>query len=186
MTEVPILQSKRLTLRPFTIGDFKDLNEWLSLIEVRRYLNMDDGSKDAIYDWLNARLIHNENMGISSMSWAITPMGSYKVIGNIELWATGIGSPTAEIGFALNPAYQHQGLMTEALHILLDYCFIHWSLPRIQAVIVVDNLASIKLIERLGFVREGRLRAQVQTQYYQGDSYIYSILPHEWKKLNNQ
>lgn len=186
MVDVPILQSKRLTLRPFTIGDFKDLFEWLSLIEVRRYLNMDDGSKDAISNWLNARLLYNENIGISSMSWAITPIGSYKVIGSIELWSTGIGSPAGEIGFALNPVYQHQGIMSEALHILLDYCFLKWQITRIQAVIVVDNQASIKLIERLGFIREGRLRAQVQTQHYQGDSYIYSILPHEWQGTNNQ
>ncbi len=185
MPEIPVLSSDRLTLRPFSVGDYKDLKEWLSLIEVRRFLNMDDGSDEAIKRWLDARMPYKENMGMSLMSWAITPIGSYKVIGNIELWSTGIGRPAGEIGFALNPIYQKQGIMIEALSIILDYCFKVINLPRIQVVIVIDNLASVKLIEKLGFVREGVLRSQVQTKYYQGDAYIYSILPHEWDNDDN-
>ncbi|MFV0431294.1 MAG: GNAT family N-acetyltransferase [Alphaproteobacteria bacterium] len=181
MGHIITLGTERLTLRPFSISDFNDLNEWLSLMEVRQYLNMDEGSEEAIRAWLELRLPHKEDMGISFMSWAISPKGSYKVIGSIELWGTGVGRPAGEVGFAMNPNYQRQGIIQEAMQLVLDHCFYIWKLPRVQAVIAVDNLPSIKLVEKMGFIREGVLRSQVQTQNYQGDAYIYSILPPEWQ-----
>ncbi len=142
---------------------------------------MDDCSEAAIKAWLYERLPDAKAMGKRHFSWAITPQGSFQVIGNVELWSTGIGQkPAAELGFALDPSYQGFGLMSEAIITVLHFAFDHLKTHRVQATIMVDNAPSIRLMEKFGFLREGRLRNWVQTQKYQGDAYIYSLLPSEF------
>ncbi len=178
---IPALQTKRLILRPFLVRDVEDLREWLSLLEVRYYLNMDDVSAQAIEDWVNARLPYKKDMGIRHFSWALTLKSRKNVIGNIELWPTAIGRAAGELGFALNPAYQGKGLMKEAVKEIIRYGFQNLGLLRMQALVAVDNQVSINFIENLSFIYEGCLRQYVQTQYYKGDAYIYSLLAEEWK-----
>lgn len=185
MRIIPSLKTSRLELRCFSPTDFYNLYQWLSLDAISQYLNMDDCSEAAIRAWLFERLPEAKGMGKRHFSWAITPQGSFQVIGNVELWSTGIGQkPAAELGFALDPAYQGFGLMSEAIFKVLQFAFTHLQTHRVQATIMVDNQASIRLIEKFGFLREGRLRHWVQTQKYQGDAYIYSLLPNEFHKIS--
>ncbi len=177
---IPILRTKRLILRPFLMRDIEDFRHWLSLHEVRHYLNMDDGSTQAIQDWVNARLPYKKGMGKRHFSWAITLKGQKKVIGNIELWSTAIGRAAGELGFALDPIYQGKGLMKEAVKEVIRYSFQNLSLLRLQVLVAIDNQTSIRFIESLSFIYEGCLRDYVQTQNYKGDAYIYSLLPKEW------
>ena len=60
-----------------------------------------------------------------------------------------------EIGYILAPAQQGRGLMTEAVAALVAYCFGELAVHRIEALIHPDNTASIRLVERLGFLCEG-------------------------------
>lgn len=179
---IPILSTERLILRPFLQRDVHDFKEWLSLLEVRYYLNMDDGSAQAIEEWVNRRLPYKKDMGKGHFSWAVTLKNSKNVIANIELWSTAIGRAAGEIGFAINPHYQRQGLMKEAINEVIRYSFQTLGLLRMQALVAVDNENSIRFMEDISFVFEGRLREYVQTQYYKGDAYIYSLLKKEWEE----
>ncbi len=176
---IPILRTERLILRPFLKRDIDDFKQWLSLLEVRYYLNMDDGSSEAIEDWVYARLPYKKDMGKKHFSWALTLNNQKNVIGNIELWSTAIGRAAGELGFAINPHYQGHGLMKEAVEEVIRYSFNNLKLLRMQALVAVDNEVSIKFIENLGFVYEGCLRQYVQTKYYKGDAYMYSLLVNE-------
>ena len=69
-------------------------------------------------------------------------------------WTHGL----AEIGYALSTSYQRQGLMPKALAIVLKDLFKRTTLRRIEAHCAVQNVGSIKVLERLGFHREGLLR----------------------------
>lgn len=179
---IPILRTERLILRPFLARDVKDFREWLSLLEVRYYLNMDDGSSEAIEDWVHTRLPYKRGMGRQHFSWALTLKDQKNVIGNIELWSTAIGRAAGEIGFAISPSYQGYGLMREAVEEVIRYSFENLELLRMQALVAVDNEISIKFIENLNFIYEGCLREYVQTKYYKGDAYMYSLLAKEWQK----
>ncbi len=185
MRTIPSLTTARLELRSFAPTDFHNLFGWLSLHDVSQYLNMDDCSEAAIKSWLYERLPNAKGMGKRHFSWAVTPKGSFQVIGNVELWSTGIGRrPAAELGFAMDPAYQGLGLMGEAVLKVLYFAFIHLQTHRVQATVMVDNYPSIRLLEKYKFLKEGRLRNWVQTKAYQGDAYIYSLLIDEFNQLN--
>ena len=81
-----------------------------------------------------------------------------QLIGTCGLYSVSAHHKRASIGFDLLPAYWRRGIMTEALQAYVPYCFKSSGLSRIQALVLPGNVASIRLLEKLGFQREGVLR----------------------------
>ena len=65
----------------------------------------------------------------------------------------------AEFGYDMARSFWGRGLATEAARAILAYGFATMDLHRIQAHTIADNHRSVRLLERLGFTREGTLRA---------------------------
>ena len=68
---------------------------------------------------------------------------------------------TAELGYWLAEPFWGKGLMTEAVRLLTDFAFTHFGLVRIYAEPYAHNVASARVLEKAGFVLEGRLRCSV-------------------------
>lgn len=64
----------------------------------------------------------------------------------------------AELGYELSLEYQNKGIMSEALRAIIPFGFNELDMHRIQASVFLENQASIKLLEKFGFRREGLLR----------------------------
>jgi len=72
--------------------------------------------------------------------------------------------------------------MVEAVRTLINYGFQQLNLNRIEATTDSENTRSIRLLERLGFLKEGRLR---QKYFYKGkhhDELVFSLLKKDWEK----
>jgi ribosomal-protein-alanine N-acetyltransferase len=120
-----------------------------------------------------------ENRGIR---WGILKKGGNELMGTCGYYDWNKTSRRAEIGYDLDPACWGQGIMTEALQVVLDYGFEKMGLNRIQAIIDSKNIRSMKLVQRLGFKKEGVLR---QRSYFNGqfrDDVCFSLLREEWIK----
>ena len=88
----------------------------------------------------------------------------------------------AEIGYGLfGDEYKRQGLMSEAILPIIEYGFIEMKLNRIEAFIGPENIASIKLINKLNFVKEGQLREHYCENNRVEDSIVYSLLRKEYE-----
>ena len=87
-----------------------------------------------------------------------------------------------EIGYALLPSERGKGYCTEAVQIIVDYLFLTKDTVRIQAGTHVENTASQKILERIGFKREGLMRKEMFVWGKWTDSYLYSIIREEWKE----
>jgi len=87
----------------------------------------------------------------------------------------------AEVGYDLEKKFWEKGYMKEGLKKIIKFGFSEMSLNRIQAYISLDNEASYKLLESLGFKREGIIRDKhlYRVKYY--DHYCYSLLRREWE-----
>jgi RimJ/RimL family protein N-acetyltransferase len=87
-----------------------------------------------------------------------------------------------EIGFTLIPSERGKGFGTEAVQILVDYLFLSRELVRIQAFTDLRNVASQKLLNKVGFKKEGTVRKSMLIRGEWRDLLLYSILREEWKE----
>ena len=94
----------------------------------------------------------------------------------------GTGTKQLEIGYTLVPSERGKGYGTEALEIMVDYLFLSKDAMRIQAQTDQRNVASQKILEKVGFKKEGTLRKNFFMRGEWTDDYIYSILREEWKE----
>ena len=86
----------------------------------------------------------------------------------------------ASIGYCLNPNFWGYGLATEAALALCQFGFSKLLLHRIFATCRLENVASARVMEKLGMKWEGLLREHVYVRGQWHDSYLYSILVHEF------
>ena len=87
-----------------------------------------------------------------------------------------------EIGYSLVPSERGKGYCTEATQLMVDYLFLSKETMRIQAQTDPRNVASHKVLEKVGFKKEGTLRKSFFMRGEWRDAYIYSILREEWKE----
>jgi RimJ/RimL family protein N-acetyltransferase len=87
-----------------------------------------------------------------------------------------------EIGYSLIPSERGKGYCTEATQLMVDYLFLSKDIDRIQATTHVKNAASQKVLEKVGFKREGTLRKPTRIRGEWTDLVIFSILREEWKE----
>jgi RimJ/RimL family protein N-acetyltransferase len=87
-----------------------------------------------------------------------------------------------EIGYALIPTERGNGFCTEAVKIMVDYLFMSKDTVRIQAATTLENKASQKVLEKIGFQREGTIRKGIFLWGNWADLHLYGMLREEWKE----
>jgi [ribosomal protein S5]-alanine N-acetyltransferase len=87
-----------------------------------------------------------------SIFWAISLKNEPELIGTICLWNFSADNKVAELGYEMNPLFHKRGLMTEAINCVIDYGFKSLKLNAIEAFTNKNNLRSIRLLQRIGFV----------------------------------
>jgi [ribosomal protein S5]-alanine N-acetyltransferase len=99
-----------------------------------------------------------------------------EVLGDCALFHADEQCRRAEIGFSLQRKHWERGYMSEAASALIEHAFSTLNLRRIEADIDPRNVASARLLERLGFVREGLLRDRWMVGDEVSDSALYGLL----------
>jgi len=87
-----------------------------------------------------------------------------------------------EIAYSFLPNERGKGYCTEAATMMVDYLFLSKDVGRIQAETDERNIASQRVLEKVGFTKEGVLRKLVFIRGEWRDAYLYSILREEWKE----
>ena len=83
---------------------------------------------------------------------------------------------TGSLGYWMGEAHAGQGLMSDAVRALLPYAFGTLRLRRVEAACLPENAPSIRLLERVGFIREGYARAYLCIAGAWRDHLLYAIL----------
>ena len=183
------LESPRLFLRSFTLNDAPILAAYRSDPVVSRYQSWDTpySLEKALRFIADLQHIEPGTPG----EWyqvALETKENKWIIGDCAFCLLRDDSRQAEIGFSLAKQYQGQGYGVEAVDRLLEYLFLDLWVHRARAYCLVDNLASIRLLERIGMRREGLLRQSYWHHDHWVDEYAYAILREEWldRHSNNQ
>lgn len=91
----------------------------------------------------------------------------------------------AEISIMIKKEFQKKGFGTKVMRGIINYAFTKMNLHRLEAEVLEFNEPSIKLMEKLGFKREGSLREAKYNDGKYWDIYRYGLLRNEWEQLNN-
>ena len=106
----------------------------------------------------------------------ITGAATGLVAGTVSLFALNRAQKRAEVGYALAANVWGRGYATEALKLAVDFAFETVGVARLEADIDPRNEASCRLVERIGFVREGLLRERWHVAGEATDSAMYGLL----------
>jgi len=177
------LNSQRLDLLELCFEDLQDIHQLHSLPEVDEFNTLGipesiDITSNLISDWIEQQNI----VPRSSHIFSIKLINTNEFIGLIAL---NLGKPkykSGEVWYKLLPAYWNNGYATEALTAIVNFGFVHLTLHRIEAGCAVDNAASIRVLEKVGMLNEGRSREILPIRGKWVDNYRYAILSSD---LNN-
>ena len=92
------------------------------------------------------------------------------------------GFQNAYLGYYVGERYAGQGYMTEALRLMLRYAFLKLKLHRLEANIQPENVPSIALVRRAGFVREGYSRRYLKICGRWRDHERWALIAEDWKR----
>lgn len=171
---VPTLKTSRLVLRQLAVTDATELFKTLNDVDVMRYWS--SGPHQNI-DETESYIAWNADADADHKCWAITADDG-PAMGWVILLPHRKNS--FELGYILGRKYWHQGYVTEAAGAVLDFAFLELAARRVMADTDPDNVGSIKLLEKLGFQKEGHLRSEWETHIGVRDSLIFGLLREEW------
>jgi RimJ/RimL family protein N-acetyltransferase len=89
---------------------------------------------------------------------------------------------TGMLMYWIVPDRQSEGYVTEATELLLEHAFAERRLHNVRAHVIESNPGSQRVLEKLGFEREGRLRDDCFTDGAFEDVYSYGLLAEEWQR----
>lgn len=178
--QLPDIVASRVRLRWLTSADVDDLFAVFGDPEVTRYWscpayeNRDEARElvDEIHRYFGEKCL---------FQWGIELRDTGRIIGTCTLAEVSERNRRAELGFALGRSWWGQGYAVEAVTALLDYAFQTLDLHRVEADADPRNHSSIRLLERLGFVREGTLRERWLVGGEVQDSAFFGLLRREWE-----
>lgn len=176
----PTLQTSRLRLRPFEDTDAEALFALHSDARVLRYWDAPPWSDPTRAAGFIARCRQLADEGTGARL-AIEHSADGTFIGWCSLTRWNPDYRSAALGYCLGEAAWGQGNATEAAHAVLAWGFDALDLNRVQAETDTRNAASARVLEKLGFVREGTLREDCVVNGEVSDSWVFGLLRREWR-----
>ncbi len=175
-----VLFTNRLQLRIVVSSDLIQIHQLLSFPEVDQYNALGIPTNKEVTqvyldEWIESFSMRKEFV------FSIFLQSTDDFIGLISLR---IGNPKYNIGsiwYKLHPEFWAKGYATEAVKKVLQFGFEKLELHRIEAGCAVDNIGSIRVLEKCGMIKEGHKRKVLPLKTGWSDNYEYAILEEDWK-----
>ncbi|WP_414049433.1 GNAT family N-acetyltransferase [Macrococcus animalis] len=163
--------------RPLTLDDKQEIFELLTKDEVIRYQAWRIETMEDTENYINQMMSLSDKMHYC----VIEDKDTKNLIGICNI-TMNLKHQKGEIGYMIQPEYWGNGIATHAAKYLVEYGFKEQSLNRIYAVTDIQNTGSIRVLEKVGFQREGLMRQDKIVRGKFRNSYMYSILNDEFRE----
>lgn len=174
------LNSKRILLSPIDATDLEALFDLQSIEAVARYNTIGIPEEKEFTNTLIQNALQDKGFNQTNFWWSIRLRATNVFIGEAGLNLNITKYKSAEIFYSLHPSYWKKGLATEAVETILNFGFVDLNLHRITAGVATANQASIRLLERVGMIREGMHRKILPIRGEWWDNYHYAILEEDF------
>ena len=174
-TKFPELDLEDVLLRKISAEDVADFYEYITDKEVVKFLSdseipssLESAKMELMY-W--ASLYERKR----SIYWAISDKSNGKLIGTCGFNSWSKEHSRAEISYDLSTKYWNRGIMTKVVNAITKFGFDVMKVKRIQATIVTFNTASVRVLEKCGYNKEGILENFGVLHGKQEDFYMHAI-----------
>jgi len=175
------LITHRLTLRELVEHDWQAVLAYQSKPDYLRLQTWEERTEQDVQAFIQQFITWQQEQPRTKFQFAITLSAKpQQLIGICGIRKETVDSQEADVGYEIDPSFWGHGYATETARKLLAFGFDELQLHRIWAWTLLDNVASSRVLEKLGMQREGQLR---QNRWIKGrwrDSVIYGILRDEW------
>lgn len=176
----PTLRAARLLLRPFSATDTDAVFALQSNVNVVRYWDSPPWRARERAERFIAACGQMAQEGTGAR-WAIERHADPGFIGWCGLVRWNPVYRSATLGYSLSDQVWGRGFATEAADAVLQWAFTALNLNRVQAETDTRNLASARVLDKLGFKREGTLREDCIVEGEVSDSWVYGLLLRDWQ-----
>jgi [ribosomal protein S5]-alanine N-acetyltransferase len=180
----PTLQTARLLLRPFAETDSEAIYALQSNARVLRYWDSPPWTDRARAQAFIAACWQMEQDG-SGARFAIETLQTRAFVGWCSMFRWNPVYRSLGIGYCLGEPAWGNGYATEAVRAMLHWAYDALDLNRVEAELDTRNAASARVLEKLGFEREGLRREDCVVAGEVSDSWIYGLLRRDWKAEAN-
>ena len=173
----PPLRGEQVLLRPWTAADAPGVHQAFGdPVTLRFSWGSPEpyGEQDARAFLVEQEQSRRDGTGLQL---ALVRPGDDALLGGISLYDLDRERASGAVGYWLAPAARGRGIATAAVLLLVRWGFESLGLARIELTCAPDNLASQRVAERAGFLREGLLRSHLPFQGGRRDSVLHSLLP---------
>lgn len=174
------LRTSRLLLREVRAEDWSALLRYRADPEFLRFYEQSEYTAEDAQIFVRRFLEWQAEEPRRKYGWAVMLPGSEVVIGICSIRKEEAGSHEAEIGFEFAAAYWGRGFASELGSEMLRFGFGELGLHRIQAHCIAENVASARVLQKLGMQQEGRLRDKQHWKGRYWDELRFGILHPEW------
>ena len=177
------LQTARLTLRNFIDGDLEPFLAYRNDPEVAKYqgwgIPYPREKGEAFISSMKERVALKQDDWIQ---YAVALKDTDELIGDLGCYIKKDDIRQARIGFTLASKYWRMGYITEVIPHLLEYLFEDMDIHRVAADCDVENIASYRTLEKLGFRREAHFVESYLVDGGYASEYHYGMLQREWRE----
>ena len=176
MTEPARIRTQRLLLRPFELKDVKDVFDYASDTEWSKFLPVANPYTVRDAEAFVARQILK--------NWDEKPRFAIEfkgvVFGSVRLTIENAHS-IASLRYSIARPCWNRGLITEAVTAVVEWGFEELGLQKVYSRVDVANIASWRVMEKIGMTLEGTLRSHGVNRSVRHDYRSYGVLRHEWE-----
>ena len=177
------INTSRLLIRPLRSEDLTAFHFYRSNPEVTRYQGFDVFSMEEAKAFIKSQ--ENKTFGTPGewVQYGIEEKTAGTIIGDCAIKLDQHDRRLAEIGITLSPLEQKKGYAKETMVAILNFLFSLDGFHRVTETVDAENVASIKLLESLGFRLEGHFEENIFFKGKWGSECQYAMLKKDWQRL---
>ncbi|CAG0926899.1 diamine N-acetyltransferase [Thermoflexales bacterium] len=172
--------TERLILRDFVAADWPAVLAYQRDPRYLQYYAWIDRTPQDVQRFVQLFVDQQREQPRHKFQLAVVLKDTQHLIGNCGIRLAAAHAHEADIGYELAPDQWGHGYATEAARAIVHFGFTELKLHRITAWCIADNVASARVLEKLGLKLEGRLREKEYFKDRWWDMLLYAILEGEW------
>jgi ribosomal-protein-alanine N-acetyltransferase len=176
------ITTERLALRDFEAEDWQAVLAYQRDPRYLRYYPLEDRSEEEVRDFIAMFLRQQAEVPRRKFQLAVTLRENGRLIGNCGVRLEEPGASSGDMGYELDPRYWGHGYATEAAGAMLDFAFSELGIERVEAWCIAENLASARVLEKLGMRLKERERDKEHFKGRSWDALRYALEASDWQE----